>query len=322
MPDNQSSTNLKEGLSVMITGGSGLVGKYLTSLLLSEGFKVTHLSRKTGRDSRVRVCRWDPEKSIIDPSAFEGINYLIHLAGANIGEKRWTKKRKEEIIKSRVESARFLHKIIIDNGILLNAFISASAVGYYGSVTSDRIFREEDNPADDFLGITCRLWEEAVDLFEMSGTRTVKIRAAVVLEKSDSALSKMMKPGKYGFLVKTGNGRQYMPWIHIADLCGIYLKAIRDYTIKGPYNAVSPHHVTHGGFMSELAAVLNLPHFMPAVPSFVIKAVLGEMSDVILKGSRVSSEKIINAGYRFKFDNLHDALSDVIFNQKPQSDPY
>ena len=220
-------------------------------------------------------------------------------------------KRKEEIIKSRVESARLLHKVIKDNRMPLKAFISASAVGYYGSVTSDKIFNEDDEPATDFLGTTCRQWEEAADLFINEGIRTVKIRTAVVLEKSDSALSKLMKPANFGFLIQSGNGRQYMPWIHINDLCNIFLKAIEDSGMNGSYNAVSPQNVTHKDFMKTLALLINKPVLPIPVPAFILKAVLGEMSDVVLQGSRVSSDKIKNTGYSFKFNNLQNALKNI-----------
>ena len=298
--------------NVLITGGSGLVGKYLTSLLLSEGYNVFHLSRTENQFGKVRVYRWSPGKGIIDPQIFAGIDYVVHLAGANIGEKRWTKKRKKEIVTSRVESACLLHKTIIENKIPLKAFISASAIGYYGSVTSDKIFNEEDPPGTDFLGTTCRLWEEGADLFQSSGIRTVKIRTAVVLERSDSALSKMMMPAKFGFLVQTGNGRQYMPWIHIADLCNIYLKAIQDQKISGAYNAVSPQHITHKEFVKTLAQVMGKPVFPIPVPGFILRAVMGEMSDVVLKGSRISSEKIILAGYEFVYPKADKALEEVL----------
>src|SRR5665648_577070 len=186
MSENQTSTILRTNPSVLITGGSGLIGKYLTSTLLSEGYKVTHLSRNANQFGKVRVFRWNPEKEIIDPVVFEGIDYIIHLAGTNIGEKRWTSRRKEEIVNSRVVSARFLYKVINDNSIRLRAFISASATGYYGMLTSDKIYNEDDPPAADFLGTTCKLWEEAADMFDNIGIRTVKIRTAVVLEKRDS----------------------------------------------------------------------------------------------------------------------------------------
>lgn len=312
MSENQTNTNRPERSSVLISGGGGLVGRYLTNTLLSRGYMVSHLSRKAGQSDNVRVYRWDPEHNIIDTQALEGVDFLIHLAGANIGDKRWTKKRKEEIQSSRVDSSRLLNKTINDNGIRLKAFISASAIGYYGSVSSDKIFKEGDLPATDFLGTTCKMWEEAADLFGNSGIRTVKIRTAVVLEKSDSALSKLMKPARFGFLVHTGNGLQYMPWIHINDLCNIYLKAITDTEMNGAFNAVSPQHVTGREFIQTLAIVMKRPVFPIPVPPIVLRVVLGEMSDVILKGSRASADKIINAGYNFIFSNLHDALINVI----------
>ena len=303
--------------SVLITGGGGLIGRYLTSALLSAGYKVSHLSRNTNQFGKVRVFRWDSEKKIIDPVIFDGIDYIVHLAGANIGERRWTKKRKEEIVKSRVESARLLHRIVIEKSIPLKAFISASAIGYYGSIISNKIFNEEDAPGTDFLGSTCRLWEEAADLFRQEGIRTVKIRTAVVLDKNDSALSKLMEPAKYGFLVRTGSGLQYMPWIHIIDLCNIYLKAIEDQSMNGVYNAVSPEHINHNDFVKTMAMVMNKPVFPLPVPSFILRAALGEMSEVVLKGSRVSSKKILANDYKFQYPELKEALTDIIYPKTP-----
>lgn len=311
MPGNQTDTNLQKNLSVVITGGSGLVGKYLTSVLLAKGYKVSHLSRYANQFGKVRVFRWDPEKKILDPLVFEGVDFIIHLAGANIGEKRWTKKRKAEILKSRVEPSRLLYKVLTDNTIRPKAFISASATGYYGSVTSDKIFTENDPASDDFTGTICRQWEEAVDLFDDYGIRTVKIRTAVVLAKNDSALSKLMLPAKFGFLIRSGSGLQYMPWIHVTDLCNIYLKAIEDSGMSGAYNAVSPQHVTNKDFIKTLAHVMKRPVFPLPVPPVALRAALGEMSDVILKGSRVSSQKISDAGYRFVFGDLDKALNDL-----------
>jgi uncharacterized protein (TIGR01777 family) len=298
--------------SIMITGGSGLVGRYLTSMLLGEGFKVSHLSRKQDQFGRVRVFRWDPEKQIVAPEVFDGIDYIINLAGANIGEKRWTNKRKEEIRKSRVDSAILINRIVTENRIPLKAFISASAAGYYGSLTSEKIFTEDDPPADDFLGTTCRLWEEAADMFEKSGIRTVRIRTAVVLEKNESALSKLLKPAGFGVFPKLGTGRQYMPWIHIEDLCRIYLKAILDDNMKGAYNAVAPQHITQSEFMRTLAQVMDRYFFHPPVPAFILRIALGEMSDVVLKGSRVSAEKITKSGYMFLYPDLKGSLEGIL----------
>jgi hypothetical protein len=301
-----------EQKSVLITGGSGLVGRSLTTLLSSKGYKVSHLSRSGKSHNGISVFKWDPENGIIDKDALTGVNYLIHIAGANIGEKKWTNSRKEEIVRSRVVSANFLFNKIRENPSDLKAFISASAVGYYGCATTDRIYKESDPCGTDFLGSVCKLWEEAADQFSSIGIRTVKIRSGVVLEKTDSALSKLMMSGKFGFLVQTGNGRQYMPWIQINDLSNIYLMAIEDPEMNGAYNAVAPQHVTHSEFMAILGKVMHRTVLPLPVPAFLLKTVLGEMSDVILKGSRISSEKIVNSGYVFTFPDLEGALKEII----------
>ena len=300
------------GQHILITGGSGIIGRYLTSLLLENGYKVSHLSRKQDQFGRVRVHRWDPEKGILDPVVLSGVDYIIHLAGANIGEKRWTRKRKEDIVKSRVDSALLLHKVVTENNIPLKAFISASGTGYYGSFTSDTILTEDDLPGNDFLADTCRQWEEAACSFANSGIRTVRIRTAVVLEKDAEILTRFLLPARLGIFPKPGGGRQYLPWIHIGDLCNIYLKALRDDSMNGPYNASSPGHATQSEFVRILSGAMNKKGIYLPVPSFLLKAVLGSMAGMVLKGSRVSSEKIIKAGYRFKFDNLQDALNDIL----------
>lgn len=303
---------INKGRSVLITGGSGLVGKNLTSLLLSRGYKVSHLSRNANFFGRVRVHRWNPEKRIADPEVFNGVDFIVHLAGANIGEKRWTGKRKKEIAVSRIDTAKFIFDVITEHKINLQAFISASGIGYYGLSTSERIFREEDPPATDFLGNVCMEWEKAADHFKQSGVRTVKIRTAVVLGKDSSALGKLIAPARFGFLVRIGTGRQYMPWIHVADLSGIYLKAIEDSNIEGAYNAAAPQHATHDEFMQSLARAEGCKVILPPVPGFFVRTLLGEMSNVILKGSRVSSERLIQSGFRFEFPKLEYALTDVL----------
>lgn len=298
--------------SVLITGGSGLIGKKLTSELISSGFSVSHLARRSDGNSKVKVHIWDPANGIISPDVFEGIDCLVHLAGANIGDKRWTARRKNEIIRSRVDSAKLLFRTVKENNIQLKTFITASAVGYYGSVTSDRIFIEEDPPAEDFMGTVCRFWEEAADLFEGIGIRTVKIRTGIVLDKSEGVLPKFIKPAKYGLVIRIGSGRQYFPWIHAADLCSIYLKAITDQKLKGAYNAVVPECIDYDGFVKTLARTLNRPVMLPPVPAMLIKAMLGEMSDIVLKGSCVSPKRIIEAGFTFRYKSLEDALKNIM----------
>ncbi len=302
--------------SVMITGGSGLVGRYLTSLLLSRNFRVSHLSTKSAQFGMVRVYRWDPARGILDPSHLGDVDYIVHLAGANIGEKRWTDRRKREISDSRTVSARLLHKTITENRISLKAFISASATGYYGSAASGNLFSEEDPPATDFLGTTCSLWEESASMFQKSGIRSVMIRTGVVLEKDRGALAKLTATSKAGFMVTLGSGRQFVPWIHISDLCSIYLKAITDDSMTGPYNAVAPQHISHHDFMKTLSEVIHKPLLPLHVPAFLIRTVLGEMSDVVLKGSRISPSKLISAGFVFDHGNLRESLRDLLHKNR------
>jgi uncharacterized protein len=315
--DNQSKKNSRNSNTVLITGGNGLVGRHLASLLSQQGYRVSVLSRYGGKGGTdINIFKWDPVKRYIDPAAPEGTDYVIHLAGAGIGEKRWSEKRKVEILNSRIETALFLREVFKERGIKLKAFISASAVGIYGAATSDKIFREDDPTSEDFLGITCRLWEEAAGLFADEGCRVVKIRTAVVIEKSDPALARLMGPARYGLVVRVGTGRQYFPWIHINDLCNIYLKAIRDQHMQGAYNAVAPGQVTHNEFVRTMAAVMKRPVFLPPLPGSIMKIIFGEMADVILEGSRISPGKIIDAGYRFEFPDLSSALKDVILSLK------
>lgn len=312
MPECQNSADTVMNAKVLISGGSGTVGKYLTSLLLSKGYTVSHLSRGHDQFGKVRVHRWDPGRGILDPNVFDGVDFVIHLAGANIGEKRWTARRKNEVISSRVDSARLILKVISENNIKIRAFISASGISYYGTITSEKIFSEDDPPADDFLGNTVIAWEDAAMLFEAEGIRTVSIRSAMVLEKNDSALLKILAPAKFGVLFETGSGKQYMPWIHVRDICNIYLKAIEDASMNGPYNAVSPMHVTHHQFMKILSGVIRRPLFPVPAPAFMLNLIYGEMAGIILKGSRVASEKIRSTGFEFQFPDLKEALKDLL----------
>ena len=276
-----------------------------------KGYDVAVLSRTDNHDPINKVYGWDIEKNQIDMEALKYADYIIHLAGANIGEKRWTKKRKQLIIDSRIKTAQLIFDKINETKNKPKAFISASAIGFYGTTKTDRIFSESDPPSKDFLGETCRLWEESADRFEKIGIRTVKIRTAIVLTKQGGALSPLLQTVKLGIGSAIGDGKQFMPWIHIDDLCEIYIKAIEDAQMNGPYNAAAPHHTTNRDFMETLASILKKPFWFPNIPATFIKLIFGKMSVILLKGNRVSSEKITNAGYRFKFSNLGDALADI-----------
>lgn len=298
--------------TILITGGTGLIGRYLSKKLKDKGYSVAILGRVSHLNSDIPTYTWDLDKNEIEKEAIESADYIIHLAGANIGDKRWTARRKKLIIDSRVNTSRLIFDKIKTNKNGLKAFISASAIGYYGTITSDKIFSETDPPSSDFLGETCRQWEQLADNFEKLGIRTVKIRTGVVLTNQGGALAKIRMPINLGIGSAIGTGRQYMPWIHIDDLCGIYIKAIEETEMKGAYNAIAPAHQTNRDFTKTLAHILNKPFWLPNIPGIVMKIMLGEMSAILLKGSRVSSEKIIHAGYQFKFPDLESALVDLL----------
>ena len=297
--------------TVLITGGSGLIGRKLTSELQKNGFRVSWLSRKDISVPDVHVYKWNIERNVIDRKAIEAAHVIVHLAGANIGARRWTKKRKQDIIDSRIKSAELLLTALRESGKTLDVFVSASAVGYYGARTTEKVYSEEDSAADDFLGSTCRKWEEVANRFTDASDRLVKLRTGVVLDAREGALPKMALPVKLGFGSSLGSGKQYIPWIHINDIVGIYLKAIEDKAMQGAFNAVAPQVVTLDEFLRTLARVLKRPYFMPRVPAIVLKILLGEMSSLILEGSRISADKVQKAGYKFKFDTVDNALARI-----------
>ena len=295
---------------VLITGGTGFLGHHLSDKLSQNGYEVALLSRGTKKQSTYPVFTWDPGTGFIDSAAKDFPDYIIHLAGAGIGSKRWSRERRCEIINSRSGAADNLYSAFAGSK-KLKAFISASATGYYGSVTSDKIFSEDDQPAGDFLGNTCARWEESAIRFSPAGKRVVRIRTAVVLARDGGALKQMAIPVKLGIGSAIGNGKQYIPWIHLEDLCGIYLMAIENSMMSGAFNAVAPDFRTSKTFTRALAKALSKPFWFPNVPAFVMKALFGEMSDILLKGSRVSPAKIISSGFRFRYPDLESALEEI-----------
>ena len=298
--------------TILITGGSCVVGRHLCEKLKDKGYDVHVLSRTSRQGTEMSTYSWDAGKKTIEKEIFETADYIVHLAGANIGDKRWTAKRRQLIIDSRVKSGQLIFEKLNENKNILKAFISASAVGYYGTIPTDKIFVETDPPSNDFLGNTCRQWEQSADSFEKMGIRTVKIRTGVVLSHQGGALEKMILPIKIGIGSFLGNGRQYIPWIHIDDLCGIYIKAVEDTEMKGAYNAAAPDYKTNRDFTKTLARVLQKPLWFPNIPALLLNLIFGKMSEILLKGNKVSPEKIIKAGYIFKFPNLESALVDLL----------
>ncbi len=297
---------------VLISGGTGLVGKALCEKLQAKGYDIAILSRSKKNNKTFKTYLWDPQNNQIDPKAIASSDYIIHLAGANIADKKWTTSRKKLILDSRVQSADLIFNEVKKQEKEMMAFISASAVGCYGAITSDKIFTEEDSFADDFLGHTCQKWEQAAEQFQTLNIRTTILRTGLVLNKQGGALEKMLIPVKMGLASAIGNGRQYLPWIHIDDLCELYIKAIEDNQMEGVFNAVAPDFQTNKSFTQALAKALQKPFFLPNIPAFLLKIILGEMSNLLLKGSRVSSNKILKFVFIFKFPKLGSALKDLL----------
>jgi uncharacterized protein len=296
---------------ILITGGTGQIGKLLCEKLQEKGYDVAILSRKK-TESSVKSYTWDINNNEIEKGAIESADYIIHLAGANIGDKRWTPERKKLILSSRIKTGQLLLSKIQEQTEFPKAFISASAIGYYSAITTDKTLSETAPASKDFLGNTCQKWEKIADKFNDLGIRTVKIRTGIVLSNQGGVLSKMVPLFKFGIGSAIGSGKQYFPWIHINDLCEIYIKAIEDSEMAGAYNAVVADRMTNKEFSRTLARVLNKPFWFPNVPTFLVKLIFGEMSVMLLKGSKISADKIIKTRYNFLFPELEIALTNLI----------
>lgn len=296
--------------TVLITGGSGMIGRRLTTLLTKREYKVIWYSRERYVKANIPRYKWDYRSGEIDKEALERADYIIHLSGANIGEEFWTNKRKKIIVDSRVQTANLMLDALKTINKKPEAFISASAVGYYGLDISDRIFTEEDiiNSLD-FLSTTCQQWEGASNkIAKELDVRTVILRTGVVISPNSDAFKKMMLPIRLGVGSPLGKGKQYLSWIHIEDLCNMYIKAIEDANMHGIYNAVAPDYTTNSRFMGRLARAMRRPFIMPRVPDFLMRIVMGESADLVLGGSRISSEKIQQAGFKFEYGNVDKAI--------------
>ncbi|MDR7211409.1 TIGR01777 family oxidoreductase [Flavobacterium piscis] len=299
--------------NVLLTGGTGFIGNYLTNVLIANGFSVSILSRSDRNNTDfITYYKWDLERNYIDENAILKTDFIIHLAGEGIVEKRWTEKRKKAILESRTQPVELIYSVLQKHNKALDAFISASAVGIYGAVTSQEICTENTLPANDFLGMTCQQWESAADKINSLNIRTVKIRTGIVLGRNEGFLKKMAPGFKLGFGAVLGSGKQYLSWIHIEDLSQIYLKAILDSEMSGPYNATVTDDTTNSSFSKTLANLYGYKIWLPKVPPFVLKIALGQMSQAILEGQRVSSDKIQKEGFKFEYANLKEALSNCI----------
>ncbi|QQR85085.1 MAG: TIGR01777 family protein [Flavobacteriales bacterium] len=296
--------------TILITGGSGLIGSALTNALVGRGHSVRHLSRTPGSRNGVQAFAWNIQERTIDASALEGVDHIVHLAGENIIAKRWSPERLRLCEESRTESARLVLRAAREAGVRPQSFISASGVGYYGAQTLDHIFGENDASATDAIGNLTRAWEDAVDEWSTLA-RVVKFRTPVVLAREGGAWPRFAQLARWCVLAPLGSGRQWIPWVHIDDLVRAYLCAIDGTTWQGAYNIVAPEHNTNQSFLQAVARSVHRPLFPIAVPGFVLKAAMGEMAALLTEGSRVESVRLSAPGFEFKYGLLADALREL-----------
>ncbi|HYJ38115.1 MAG TPA: TIGR01777 family oxidoreductase [Chitinophagaceae bacterium] len=304
--------------TILITGGTGLVGTALTKLLLEKKYDVIVLTRQKpelGESTPgIQYSEWNVEKQTIEEEAIKRADHIIHLAGANIAEKRWSESRKREIANSRTSSSALLVKALKEIPNKVRTVVSASAIGWYGEDTPNgKSFKEDDPPAPGFLGESCKAWEESLEPVKQLGKRLVKLRTGIVLSNRGGALPEFRRPLKFGMASILGSGKQMVSWIHIEDLCRMYCFAIEHQQLEEATNAVSPHPVSNKNLVLELAKKSKGNFFIPLhVPSFVLKIVLGEMSIEVLKSTTVSNQKIKQAGFKYLFPTLDAALTHLI----------
>jgi uncharacterized protein (TIGR01777 family) len=298
--------------NILITGGSGLVGKHLTAMLNQKGYQVAWLSRNPDKGLSIKTYFWDVEAEKLDPAAIEFSDAIVHLAGTGIADKPWSDKRKQEIVDSRVKSTELIISQLKRSGKLPEVVIAASAIGYYGTTTSSHIFTETDPPGTDFLATTTQLWEEATNKFRDLRIKTIQYRLGMVLDAKEGALPKMALPVRYGFGAALGTGQQFVPWIHIHDLCNLIVAGLEQNLPDGVYNAVAPAQNTNGELMKMISSVLHRPYFLPSVPGLIMKLFMGEMSALVLEGSAVSANKVLQTGFQFSFAELKAALEDLL----------
>lgn len=305
--------------TILITGGTGMVGKYLTNILLQNEYRVIIMSRnppKMSHHPQLSYARWDVEKQWLDKVALESADAIIHLAGAGVADKRWSEKRKLVIRQSRIQSSALLLKSLQDStNSKVKTIISASAIGWYGpDNTTSKIngFIETDPSSTDFLGETCRLWEESIDPVIKKGIRLVKFRIGIVLSNTGGALTAFKQPLRGGIAAILGNGNQTISWIHIHDLCRLFLFALENDSLNGVFNAVANHPVSNKILTITLASIQRDKWFIPIyVPSFLLKIMMGEMSIEVLKSTTVNNTKIRQNGFSFLYPNIELALKNL-----------
>ncbi len=297
---------------IIITGGTGTIGSELKNILITKGYNVIVLTRSKTKNNE-SIFFWDFNNKIIDKEILKDTYALIHLAGANIAEKRWSKERKEELLTSRVKSLQFLFDKFNEIQSFPKILVSSSGVGYYGANISGHIYQEDNLPGNDFIGSLCEDWEQAALNFEQLTTRVVILRTGVVLSAAKNGmLGKILPIFKLGLGSAIGSGKQTFPWIHLEDIVSCFTHSIEHDNLKGIFNAVAPEYISNKDFSETLAKVLKKPFFLPPVPSFLLKLIFGELACILIQGSKISSEKIVTSNFKFKYNNSSEALKNIL----------
>lgn len=300
-------------MNILITGATGLIGKKMVTLLKKDNHIIHYLSTskaKIKHESNYKGFYWNPSKGEIDLAAFEDVSVIIHLAGASVS-KKWTKAYKNEIIQSRVQTANLLLNTLKAHPNKVKQFVAVSAIGIYPDDLT-AIYHEDDSKIDDsFLGEVTQLWEESTNLFKSLPLLVTTIRIGVVLAKESGALVEMTKSIKYGFGAVLASGKQYVSWIHIDDLVAIF-KYVIDHNLEGIYNAVSPYPTTNEELTKAIAKTIHKPLFLPNVPKFMLRFLLGEMHQIVTSSQHVSSRKILDSGFQFQFASLSKSLQNLL----------
>lgn len=301
--------------TIIITGATGLIGKKLVKSLYDRNDEVIVFSRDIKKAKSIlpsvkEFVEWNYQKPEQWKSNLENSDTVVHLAGINLFSKRWSENFKREIIESREVSSRNIAEAINSCSNKPEILISASGIGYYGDC-GDKILNEESPSGNDFLADVCKVWESETRKVELSGVRSVQIRTGVVLSTEDGALKQMLPPFKFFIGGPLGSGKQWVSWIHIEDIVGIYIQAIDNKNLLGAVNAASPNPVKMKEFSKALGKILNRPSLLP-VPKFILRFVVGEAAEVVTASQRVISNKLIQSGYQFKFTNLEAAFRDLL----------
>jgi uncharacterized protein (TIGR01777 family) len=297
--------------TILIAGGTGLVGQLLAQTLKDEGYKIRLISRSKPVNSVFPTFLWNVEKGVADGNAFKEVDIVINLAGSGVADKLWTERRKKEITESRVKSNQLL-AYCFKNYHRPALYISAGAIGFYGH-REDEILTDEYAAGDDFLSKSCTAWENAVFETADHDTRLILFRIGIVLSPRGGALQKMLLPWKMGISTSFNPGNQWYSWIHEEDLVRLFVFGIQNEQIEGIYNAVAPNPEKMYDFAKAMKAQSKLPWRMVwSIPFTLLTAAMGEMSTVLTNSARVSSEKIIRAGFQFTFKKMDEALKNLI----------